>query len=211
VTTYITFVLDETGSMGNIKDETISGFNKYIETLKEELKGRTSFSLLKFDSVKLDWFVKNASVKKVAPLSEDTYMPGAMTPLWDAVAHAIKETEERLKGKKDPTVIFTVLTDGYENASREFNAAQVREMIEGHDDWAFNFVGAGIDAWALAETAGFVTGSISYTSPYQIGTAMKGISRRSAVYASANKVEQSAMRSDFYGGKTDIGKDDDSS
>jgi len=106
-------------------------------------------------------------------------------------------------------VILTILTDGYENASREFTADQVREMIEGHEDWAFNFVGAGIDAWDVSSSIGIHIGSASYTDPVDIGVAMAAIGGMSAGYAAATREEQVSLRENFYRGKKDIGKSDD--
>ena len=70
--------------------------------------------------MKLDWAVNNRPIKSVEHLNERTYQPGATTPLWDAVTEAILETEKRLKRAKDPDVVVTVLTDGYENASNKY-------------------------------------------------------------------------------------------
>ena len=69
-----------------------------------------------------------------------------MTPLWDAFGLAIKDMEKK-KVKKDDKVIVTVMTDGYENASKEFTADNVAKMISEHKDWAINFLGADMDAW----------------------------------------------------------------
>lgn len=145
MTTYIVFVLDETGSMFSIKDDTIGGFNSYIDNLSKELEG-VRFSLLKFNAGGLKWVYEEKNLSDVEPLSEKNYNPNNSTPLWDAFGTAIQWMERRDIGAEDK-VIITVLTDGFENASREFNTEQVKEMIEAHPDWAINFLGANMDAW----------------------------------------------------------------
>jgi hypothetical protein len=152
--------MDETGSMDSLKEEAISGFNKYIDDLKKNLKGRTNFSLMLFDSTKMRWHVIDKPIKDVAHLDETTYCPGALTPLWDAVAEAILLTEDRVKDKKNPKVVITILTDGYENASRKYTTDVVKGMIESHKDWAINFLGANMDAWNVAGEMGIDTGSV---------------------------------------------------
>jgi len=145
MTTYITFVLDETGSMSTVKQETIAGFNSYIKELKAELKD-VKFSFMKFDSVEMNWVYRDVDLLFVKKLSDKNYSPRSMTPLWDAFGLAIKNMEER-DIKKGDKVIITVLTDGHENASKEFTADNVGAMILEHKDWAINFLGANMDAW----------------------------------------------------------------
>ena len=193
MTTYITFVLDETGSMDHIRSETISGFNAYIEELRKTLKGRTSFSLLKFNSSKMEWFVQNESVKKVEPLTIETYIPGYSTPLWDAVANAIEELDGRIKRKKDPKVILTVLTDGYENASRYHKTEDVKDLIEARKEWGINFVGAGIDVWDVTDAIGVPQASNVTTpaTPTGIRSGMKGVALASAGFAGGQSASSS--------------------
>ena len=161
MSTYITFVLDETGSMGCLQNETISNFNEYINTLQNNLKNEVHFNLLMFNSSKMEWCFKDMSINDVPELNVDLYKPNHMTPLWDAVAKAILHTEESVKNEKDAKVIMTILTDGYENMSKEFKPKQVKEMIESHKDWAFNFLGANIDSWFMANLLGVSRGSSS--------------------------------------------------
>ena len=143
--TYITFVLDETGSMSSVKQETIVGFNSYIKELKKELKD-VKFSFMKFDSVEMNWVYKDVDLLFVKKLNDKNYNPRSMTPLWDAFGLAIKDMEQK-KLKENDKIIITVLTDGFENASKEFTPEDVASMIKKHKDWAINFLGANMDAW----------------------------------------------------------------
>jgi len=145
MTTYIMFVLDETGSMSSVKQETIAGFNSYIKELRAELDD-VKFSFMKFDSTEMNWVYRDVDLSFVKKLSDKNYSPRSMTPLWDAFGLAINEMEERDIKKKDK-VIISVLTDGHENASKEFTPDDVAKMIKEHKDWAINFLGANMDAW----------------------------------------------------------------
>jgi len=145
MTTYIMFVLDETGSMSSCQEETIAGFNSYVKELRKELDD-VKFSFMKFDSVEMNWVYRDVDLLFVKKLSDKNYSPRSMTPLWDAFGLAIKDMEERDLKKKDK-VIITVLTDGHENASSEFTSKEVGKLIKKHKDWAINFLGANMDAW----------------------------------------------------------------
>jgi len=200
MTTYITFVMDETGSMSILEAEAISGFNKYIDDLKKNLKGRTNFSLMLFDSSQMRWHVMDKPIKDVPHLNGDTYRPGAMTPLWDAVAEAIRWTEHKVKGKKNPKVVITILTDGYENASKKYTTKAVKEMIESHKDWAINFLGANMDAWAVAGEIGIDAGS-SLNFAFNAGGLSAGF--RSASIATSNFAMGKTTSDSFYEGTDD--------
>ena len=203
MTTYITFVMDETGSMSSLKDEAISGFNKYVDDLKKNLKGRTNFSLMLFDSTQMRWHIMDKSIKDVQHLNDDTYRPGAMTPLWDAVADAIVWTERKVEGKKNPKVVITVLTDGYENASKRYTTKAVKDLIEKHKDWAINFLGANMDAWSVAGEIGIDTGSVM-----NFAFTGSGLSAgfRSASIATSNFAQGKTTAQNFYEGTDDAEK-----
>jgi len=153
----VCLVLDETGSMESVRDQTISGYNEYLATLKKQ--GNTVFTLVKFDSTKVETVHDAVPIKDVPELTMDTYVPGQMTPLYDAIGRTIK-TVDTLKGK--PNVIFTILTDGYENASVEYSNTQIADMITERQDkrgWTFAFLGANQDAWAVSQGLGMVRGN----------------------------------------------------
>jgi hypothetical protein len=154
---YVTFVLDETGSMMSIKDDTIGGFNQYLETLKASSQ-ETDFTLVKFDSNKTEKVCVAKPIADVLPLTPDTYNPGAMTPLIDAVMKSILATEQAVIAE-DVNVAIVVLTDGYENASREYTRVQLAEKIKEltAKGWLFTFLGADMDAFAEAYQYGFAS------------------------------------------------------
>ncbi len=160
--TVVTFLLDETGSMQSIKDDTIGGFNAYLETLKDESAGPVFFSLLKFDSNRVEKVCVGEPIQTVAPLTDDTYRPGAMTPLIDACVKAIQATEKAVAERSDaPNIIVVFQTDGQENASTEYRREDLARLVKAKtaEGWQFAFLGAGIDAYAEAGAMGIAAAS----------------------------------------------------
>jgi len=151
--TLVAFLLDRTGSMSACCDETISGFNGYIDSLleKKESKGMR-FTLTQFDSQGIDVLHNCVTLEKVDKLNSDTYRPRAMTPLYDAIGKTIRATEAEAKGKYN--VLFVTLTDGAENASTEWNSESVKSLIkekEDKDHWTFAYIGVGLNGFAATQ------------------------------------------------------------
>lgn len=163
--TLVNFLLDRTGSMGVIKKQTISGFNEYLNALKKEAKDnktKISMSLTQFDSVAVDVEYVDKDIKKVDELNEDTYQPRAMTPMYDAIGITIRETEKRMKKKRSkPKVLFVIMTDGEENASKEYDQNSIKKLLKEKEkgDWTFIYLGANQDAWANARKFGMSKGN----------------------------------------------------
>lgn len=140
----VNFVLDETGSMAGRLDVTISTFNEYLDTLLNDKEHEYRFMLTRFDSEAIN----NTGIKRLEEidrLNRDNYVPGAMTPLYDAVMQSLSRAEEAGYSR-----VFTViLTDGLENASKQYGQRQVSEKIQALTDrgWAFTYLGVDRDAW----------------------------------------------------------------
>jgi hypothetical protein len=166
--TAIAFVLDKSGSMHVVRDATISGFNEFLADQKR-VPGDVLFSLTLFDTAMQQRFV-NEPIHRVEPLTVATYEPGGGTALLDAVASTINEIGRRfdaMPGDQKPgKVLFVIQTDGQENASREFSAQRVRDLIKQQTDqwqWQFLFLGADQDAWAQGALLGIArSNSLSY-------------------------------------------------
>jgi len=172
--TFVSFLLDETGSMESVKDDTIGGFNQYVDSLEKDIEGNCYFTLVKFDSSHQTMVCRGVEPAEVERLDNSNYRPGAMTPLIDAIFNIVKNTEKLLAEKKNPdkhNVVVVVQTDGMENLSRENTKEQLKELITGKekDGWAFTFIGAGIDAFAEAGQYGFQKGS---TMSYNLHASM---------------------------------------
>lgn len=155
---HITFVLDSSGSMSKIADDTKGGFNSFLQEQREE-EGEATVTLYNFDT-SVTLMYEGISIKEANQLSNENYTPGGNTALYDAIATAIKDTDdyiETLPQTEQPeNVIRVILTDGKENAS-ETPGSQVRDLVEAHQDgdrWEFLFIGANQDAALTAEQMG---------------------------------------------------------
>ncbi len=152
--TLVTFLLDETGSMESIKDDTIGGFNSYLASLKAE-SAAIDFTLIKFDSRRIEKVCVATPVAQVKELDAASYQPGATTPLIDAACKTIKAVEKSLIGAT-PKVVICIQTDGDENASTEHTWDELNALIKEKTaaGWQFNFLGTGIDAYAAGSRMG---------------------------------------------------------
>lgn len=167
--TLVNFILDESGSMSSITDSVISGFNEYVDSLKKA--GNYKFTLTKFDSTGLRTPYIAIDVKDVKPLDNTSYQPGALTPLYDAVCETILEVEKDVD--KDQSALVAIMTDGQENASKEYTQSQLQEMIkrlEKEGNWTFVFLGANQDSWAVAQQIGIPRGNVSNWQATPLGT-----------------------------------------
>jgi len=137
----VVFLLDQTGSMQECKKDTIGGFNTFLEEQKKNKTDKLKFFLTLFNSSKIEKRYVNEEIKNVKPLSDANYVPSNLTPLWDAMGNTIQTLPEA----KD--VLFVILTDGYENYSKEFKAEAVKRMIKEKEKdcgWKFLFLGADV-------------------------------------------------------------------
>jgi uncharacterized protein YegL len=160
--TDITVVMDRSGSMESCRTDAEGGLNAFIDQQKSE-PGEALFTLVQFDNEYE--FVHSAVPIKSVP--RYTLLPRGSTALLDAVGRAIVETGERLskmaEADRPGLVVFVIITDGEENASKEFKKAQIKAMIERQSSaysWQFTFLGANQDAFAEGAAIGIAAGAI---------------------------------------------------
>lgn len=189
--TLVTFLLDRTGSMMAIKDDTIGGFNTYVEGLQGD--GGTTlidFTLIQFDSISLDKTCVSVPIEQAPKLSNENFEPRASTPLIDAAYKTIKAVEKFLEGKEDaPKIVVCIMTDGQENASREHSWDDLNALIKEKSaaGWQFNFLGASIDAYEQGAKMGIAAGqTMSYDSTNPVATRAAYRSRASNTMAFAS-------------------------
>ena len=157
--TELVFILDRSGSMSGCEAQTIQGYNKVLTDQKRNPEHALVTTVL-FDN-QIDIIHDRKPINRVAKLTNKTYFTSGSTALYDAVGKTIQALvhvhRNMLEAQKPQKVIFVIITDGYENASREFNAKQVRDMIRLERDvyhWDFMFLGANIDSAQCAEDIG---------------------------------------------------------
>jgi hypothetical protein len=162
----VNFILDETGSMMTCKTATISGFNEYVKTLAADKKNKYIMTLTRFNSEKISMDYVNKPINEVEELTDKTYKPNNLTPLYDAIGQTIArvETNSNLESKN---VLFVIMTDGQENASKEYKRETVFDVIKKKtsDGWTFAFLGANQDAYSEAGRIGVLQcNSMQYKS-----------------------------------------------
>ncbi|ABB23414.1 vWA domain-containing protein [Pelodictyon luteolum] len=159
--THITVILDRSGSMGIIRDDTIGGLNAFVDRQAAE-PGDATLTLVQFDSgdpyeVRLHFM----PIGEVRALNPETYVPRGMTPLLDALGRAINDIECGIakleEGRRPETVVVAVITDGQENSSTEFTKPQVEKMVgrKSAEGWEFIFLSADLSAIEDAQQLGF--------------------------------------------------------
>ncbi len=140
-------ILDESGSMQSIKKTIIQGFNEIVQTVKgiqKEFPEQEHFiSFVTFNGLGKKVFHFNEPVDKLQQIDENLYKPDATTPLFDAMGFSFTRLNQVLENKTDYNVLVTILTDGQENASKEFSGAVIKKTIEDLklNNWTFTYIG----------------------------------------------------------------------
>jgi Mg-chelatase subunit ChlD len=150
---YVTLILDETGSMQECKGAAIAGFNQYVAILRQE-PAETRVTLTLFNSRKTEVRYQAAPVARVHDLDVETYRPRDTTPLYDAIGRTL--VSARLQVPAGSRKLCVILTDGEENASKEYSRSQIFDMIKAYENegWTFLYLGADHDVWAAGEDLG---------------------------------------------------------
>jgi Mg-chelatase subunit ChlD len=186
--THIAVLLDRSGSMADVKDETISGFNYFLKEQKTA-GDNASLTLVQFDSESTDVMHEARPVRDVPDLNQDSYQPRGSTPLLDALGQTINSTGRALaaipEANRPDKVVFVVITDGQENASHQFTKARVKEMIDhqtGKYNWQFVYLGANQDAFAEAGAVGIGMANAANFTPANTIVAFRGTAVNVASY-----------------------------
>jgi hypothetical protein len=178
--TDITLVIDRSGSMEEIRTDAEGGVNAFIRSQAQQ-PGEALLTLVQFDD-KYEFILRGMPIKQ-APAY--TLVPRGNTALLDAVGRAINETGERLakmaEQERPGLVIFVIVTDGEENASREFSKARVKTMIQRQQtkySWKFTFLGADQDAFAEAGGMGIAASGAANFAKHKVDAAFTGTIRK---------------------------------
>ena len=149
--TEIVFILDRSGSMAGLEDDTIGGFNSMIRKQQAE-DGEALVSTVLFDNY-TEVIHDRVDIQKIQPMTHKDYYVRGCTALLDAVGKAIHHIANVHKYAREEDrpekTLFVITTDGMENASREYSCDRVKKMIQHEQEkygWEFIFLGANIDA-----------------------------------------------------------------
>ena len=157
--TELVFILDRSGSMNGLESDTIGGFNSMLDKQKKE-PGTAMVTTVLFDD-QYEFLHDHLRLQDVKPVTDKDYYVRGCTALLDAIGRTESKVAERQRTAPEElradSVLFVIITDGLENASREYRLDQIKRMIEQHrerDKWEFMFLGANIDAVETARSYG---------------------------------------------------------
>lgn len=231
--THIAVVLDSSGSMQSIKNDTLGGFNGFLKAQKEA-PGEATFTLVEFAqpaiggiqpwnpsttiggvlnrdfgktdgvpiTVKYDFY----PIKAVPELTDASYTPNGGTPLLDTIAETINRTGKALRNLPEALrpskVLFVIITDGEENASRVYNHQRVMEMIQHQSivyKWEFIYLGANQDAIQVGATFGITRErSMSYgVSADAIGSTYGVLASKTMAFRTAASAAEATAALNF--------------
>jgi Mg-chelatase subunit ChlD len=155
---YNLIILDASGSMYSIKNEAIAGVVETIQTIRTAQKDNAEqeqlFSLVVFNGAHISTVYDRMPITNVSDFNEKDYQPTDNTPLYDAMGDSITNLCRYIN--EDDNVLVTIITDGYENASVEWNHERVFQLVEDlkKKNWLFTYIGANQDALAVAKGMG---------------------------------------------------------
>jgi hypothetical protein len=156
---YNLVILDKSGSMESIRTEAINGYNETLGSIKAtQLKFMDTqehyVSLAAFCDCGIDMIYDMTPIKDADKLTKEKYDPCCCTPLFDAIGKTVKTLKKKIADVEDSAVLVTIITDGYENSSKEWDGKAVAKLIEEckEEGWMFSFIGAGEDVVKVATT-----------------------------------------------------------
>jgi uncharacterized protein YegL len=167
-------ILDESGSMSSIHKSIVDGFNELVGSIKgtaiQHSEQHHFVSLVTFNSLGIKTKLDRGDVSKLEKITYEQFEPDAMTPLFDAIGFSVNQLKKALKALKQEEyhVLVTILTDGEENASTEYDQKTIKKLIDAlkETNWTFTYIGANHD---VVNTAAAI--SISNTMEFSADTA----------------------------------------
>lgn len=189
-------ILDRSGSMSGRETDVIGGVNKFIEEQKA-VPGEARLSLVRFDT-EYEKFRPIQPLNEVEPLKRDEYVPRGSTALLDAIGRTLFALDMEWSLYQPDKCIVVIVTDGQENASREFKHAQIKAQIESREKsgkWTFIYLGADVTTFDDAAGLGI---QMSNTAQYS-NTAAGTKSLYSTVSASVGSLRSGATHAGLGG------------
>ncbi len=155
--TFYHIILDQSGSMSDCVNQTLKGLadqRKEILAIANEFPDQEiRVGLTVFDhNIELKY--SNLSVTELSRMNSFHYQPNGQTALLDAIGMSVTATQRLMANEGDSAVII-ILTDGYENASKEYSHKQIKELIQAKEEtgkWSFTYLGATLDAVEIAKS-----------------------------------------------------------
>lgn len=151
-------ILDESGSMSAIEKQAVSGVNETLQTIcnaqREHAEQEHFVSFVTFNSNGINTVMNRKQVEGGKALNWTDYKPNACTPLYDAMGQSINELKEHVND--EDVVLVTIITDGMENASREYSGSDIKRLVSEMKErgWVFAYIGTNQDVDAVADSMG---------------------------------------------------------
>jgi uncharacterized protein YegL len=165
--TDITIVLDKSGSMGPLRNDTIGGLNAFLSEQQKKEGDKVLLTVVQF-SYGSETTINRQRIEDVEPFTLADYIPSGGTALLDAVGDAISKAGARFRAmnenKRPAKVLFVIITDGEENSSTRYTLDRIKSMITEQQDtykWQFVFLGANQDAFQSAHNFGIYSWNTS--------------------------------------------------
>lgn len=179
-------ILDRSGSMSSIRKAAVEGFNETLAGIKkaQEKYAETQnhyVSLVTFCSCSIDNVFDKTRAADANPLKMEDYVPCCCTPLYDAMGFTLTKMQKHVKDMEDSVVVVTIITDGMENASSEYNGKSIKALVEQlrGDGWTFTYMGANQDSVEVAMSMSIRNArDFSFSSSGTRGTMAKDCSTR---------------------------------
>ena len=193
---YITFVIDESGSMSPVRDATITGINEQIQQIKKDFGSKTDeietiVSLIKFNATPTAIFL-NKGLDELKEITAEDYVPNGNTAMYDSVAFAIDKLNARKDINNDNvSSLLIVVSDGEENSSKEYTAASLAKVIGKLNEtkrWTITYLGANQDLSKVSESTQMSYGNMADFDSHSESGVLRGFAsnaRAMNVYASA--------------------------
>lgn len=197
-------ILDESGSMSSIEKQAIDGVNETVQTIRAAQKKHPEqehlVSLVSFNSDAVKTIYDKVEAERVEELTDKQYIPSCCTPLYDAMGNAINALRKNVAD--EDAVLVTIITDGYENASTEYNGPAIKKLVESMKSkgWLFTYIGANQDVEAVASTIS-ITNTLSFAANVQGTAAMFARERKARSRWTdrlASKIAPSMMADDYF-------------
>jgi hypothetical protein len=163
-------ILDESGSMEPIKKPSIDGLNETLQSIRSAQETHQELqqhyvTLVSFNSGCIRNIFDQVSISEIRMLNDHDYQPNNCTPLFDAMGNSLSKLRYQLDNKEKNQVLVTIITDGYENASKEYNGKMIKKLVQKLKGlgWVFTYIGANQDVDAVADSLS-VDNKISFSA-----------------------------------------------
>lgn len=171
--TMLCLILDRSGSMGGRENDVVNGVNALL-TEQKNLPDPATIAFVRFDSEGIERFRQMGPLADCKPLDRSEYQPRGGTPLLDAVGQTISTLDQDWQREQPERAIVVIVTDGEENASKEYTKDQIKQMILARQDsgkWSFIYLGANVDSFAEAGAIGIFGANTANYQPTAKGMA----------------------------------------